>query len=232
MTGIGAIPFDRIPEQWDSRWFSEFIRDVLSLLDVRNAIGEGITVSGQPGEVATLSSNTVSETYVVLSASSNLTDERILAVEAAVLGLTDNGAGSTIVISVDANGITFAKIQQITGPFIGRISGTGDIEELTETVATALLDDFVGDSGSGGTKGLVLAPTSGDAAADKFLFADGTWAVVQDAAAAIRGLVLEAAAVNDLNQTISDPPTQTEVQDISDKIDELLAVKRTAGQLT
>ena len=34
------------------------------------------------------------------------------------------------------------------------------------------------------------------------------------------------AAVVDLNQNISDPPTETEVQAISDKIDELLAALR------
>lgn len=36
--------------------------------------------------------------------------------------------------------------------------------------------DFTGDSGSGGVKGLVPAPASGDAAAAKYLKADGTWA--------------------------------------------------------
>jgi hypothetical protein len=36
-------------------------------------------------------------------------------------------------------------------------------------------------------------------------------------------------AVTDLNQTISDPPTQAEVQAISDKIDELLGKLRSAN---
>ena len=36
---------------------------------------------------------------------------------------------------------------------------------------------MVGDTGSGGTGGNVPAPASGDAAAGKFLKADGTWAV-------------------------------------------------------
>jgi hypothetical protein len=40
---------------------------------------------------------------------------------------------------------------------------------------TAAANAVVGDSGSGGTKGLVPAPASGDAAAGKFLKADGTW---------------------------------------------------------
>ena len=36
---------------------------------------------------------------------------------------------------------------------------------------------FTGDSGSGGTSGLVPAPAAGDAVSNKFLKADGTWAV-------------------------------------------------------
>lgn len=51
------------------------------------------------------------------------------------------------------------------------------IKERTFTQFTASLIAMVGDSGSGGTKGLVPAPGTGDAAAVKFLKADGTWAV-------------------------------------------------------
>lgn len=40
----------------------------------------------------------------------------------------------------------------------------------------SLLTNFVGDTGSGGTAGLVPAPAVGDAAAGKVLKADGTWA--------------------------------------------------------
>lgn len=39
----------------------------------------------------------------------------------------------------------------------------------------------------------------------------------------------QAAAVADLNQTITNPPTQAEVQAITDKIDELLDALRTTG---
>ena len=39
---------------------------------------------------------------------------------------------------------------------------------------------FTGDSGSGGTTGLVPAPATGDAAAGKFLKADGNWVIVSD----------------------------------------------------
>jgi hypothetical protein len=49
--------------------------------------------------------------------------------------------------------------------------------DLSIAQLTAELNAVVGDSGSGGTKGLVPAPASGDTAAGKFLKADGTWTV-------------------------------------------------------
>lgn len=57
-------------------------------------------------------------------------------------------------------------------------AGTGNVEDLSATQATAILNQFVGDSGSGGTKGLVPAPAAGDAAANKFMNADGTFKTV------------------------------------------------------
>lgn len=42
---------------------------------------------------------------------------------------------------------------------------------------------------------------------------------------------LNIGAVADLNQTITNPPTQAEVQAISNKIDEILAALRLAGTL-
>lgn len=78
------------------------------------------------------------------------------------------------------DGITNAKLANMAQATIkGRASGagTGDPTDLTGTQATAILDAVVGDSGSGGTKGLVPAPAAGDAAAGKFLKADGTFDV-------------------------------------------------------
>lgn len=59
----------------------------------------------------------------------------------------------------------------------GRTSGagTGDPVDLTATQATAILNNMVGDSGAGGTKGLAPAPAAGDTAAGKFLKANGVW---------------------------------------------------------
>lgn len=55
--------------------------------------------------------------------------------------------------------------------------GTPATRKATITNFTKAIPAVVGDSGSGGTKGLVPAPGAGDAAAGKFLKADGTFAV-------------------------------------------------------
>lgn len=59
-------------------------------------------------------------------------------------------------------------------------AGTGAPEDLTATQATAILNNFVGDTGGTPLKGLVPPPTIGDAALDKFLSADGTWKTLGD----------------------------------------------------
>lgn len=53
--------------------------------------------------------------------------------------------------------------------------GAANPLDLTATQATAMLNAFTGDSGSGGVKGLVPAPAAGDAAAAKFLSASGSF---------------------------------------------------------
>lgn len=80
--------------------------------------------------------------------------------------------------SIADDSVTNAKLANMATQTIkGRTTaGTGDPEDLTATQATAILNALVGDSGSGGTKGLAPAPAAGDAAAGKFLKADGTWA--------------------------------------------------------
>lgn len=97
-------------------------------------------------------------------------------------GVSDGDKGDITVSSsgtvwtIDNDVVTYAKIQNVsaTSRFLGRITASaGDVEELTGTQATTLLDAVVGDSGSGGTKGLVPAPSSGDAG--KVLCGDATF---------------------------------------------------------
>lgn len=54
-------------------------------------------------------------------------------------------------------------------------AGTPATRKATITNFTKAIPEVIGDSGSGGTKGLVPAPAAGDAAANKFLHADGTF---------------------------------------------------------
>ncbi len=73
--------------------------------------------------------------------------------------------------------------------FIGNNTGIAGVPlALNQAQATALLNAFVGDSGSGGTKGKVPAPAAGDTAADKFLKADGTWETPPEATQATESL--------------------------------------------
>ena len=80
---------------------------------------------------------------------------------------------------LDSDLTTIAGLTATTDNFLQSKSSAW--ASRTPTQVTADLIDMVGDSGSGGTKGLVPAPASGDAAASKFLKADGTWAAVSAA---------------------------------------------------
>jgi hypothetical protein len=92
--------------------------------------------------------------------------------------VTKSAGGTALTVANDA--VTNAKAANMAQATIkGRASGagTGDPTDLTGTQATAILDDFTGDSGSGGVKGLVPAPSAADAAKRKVLGAGGIWTV-------------------------------------------------------
>ena len=93
-------------------------------------------------------------------------------------GVEDAASKLVDTADVNADQITYAKIQNIaaTARLLGRITaGAGDIEELTGTQATTLLDAF-----TSALKGLV--PASGGGTTN-FLRADGTFAAPTAAAA-------------------------------------------------
>lgn len=82
----------------------------------------------------------------------------------------NTGALAKIKVDLDMLNATTANT------ILGRNEGTtGEVERLSVTEATAMLNAVVGDVGSGGTKGLVPAPASGDGAARKVLAASGGW---------------------------------------------------------
>jgi hypothetical protein len=99
-------------------------------------------------------------------------------VRSALTGDVTASAGSNATTIATA-AVSLAKMADLAqSTVIGRAAGagTGVPTALTATQLTAIPNAVVGDSGSGGTKGLVPAPAAGDAAALKFLKADGTWA--------------------------------------------------------
>lgn len=74
-----------------------------------------------------------------------------------------------------ANSVDFSEVETIaSNTLLGNNTGSDSvILELSKTQATAMLDVMVGDSGAGGTKGLVPAPVAGNA--QKVLSGGGTW---------------------------------------------------------
>ena len=63
MSGIQNVPL-RIPAQWSPEWFETFVREVLSKIDTRNALGVGVSVTSDGNSVATLDVSTAISTAI------------------------------------------------------------------------------------------------------------------------------------------------------------------------
>lgn len=152
-------------------------------------IGGNITKGG-----ATISLPTSTDTIVLLTESQTLTNKTLSGASntfsniatssltgtlqstqfPALTGDVTTTAGS-LATTIAANAVSNTKLAQVsTQTFKGRTTaGSGNVEDLSGTQATAMLDVFGADSGAGGVKGLVPATIAGDAA--RFLRGDGTW---------------------------------------------------------
>lgn len=119
------------------------------------------------------------DTFAATPSSANLrallSDETGTGIAYFVGGALGTPASGT---ATNLTGLPIAGIANIaTARFLGRTTASsGPVEELTATQATAMLNAMVGDAGSGGTKGLVPAPTTGDST--KFLRGDGTFQTI------------------------------------------------------
>lgn len=142
-------------------------------------LASGVTASSLTsaagGTFGTLAfqSGTFSGTHSGTSSGTNTGDQTITLTG----DVTGSGTGS-FAATIANSAVTLAKFQNIgTSTFLGRsTAGTGAPEILSTGVATQLIDVMVGDSGTGGTKGLVPAPSAGDSS--KFLKGNGTWATI------------------------------------------------------
>lgn len=91
----------------------------------------------------------------------------------AVSGLPVDG-GLVTVNTLALNKLVQIPAQTVVG---NKTSGTADPAYITMAELAAILPSFIADSGSGGTKGLVPAPTAGQAAAGAFLKANALFEV-------------------------------------------------------
>ena len=153
---------------------------LLSGSTITNSSINGLTLSGTPGSTLAIGSGGTLGTLAYQSGTFSGTSSGINTGDQTITltgDVTGSGTGSFAATIANA-AVSNTKMANVsTATFKGRTTaGTGSPEDLTATQATALLNAMVGDSGSGGTKGLVPAPSAGDAAASKFLKADGTWA--------------------------------------------------------
>lgn len=86
--------------------------------------------------------------------------------------------------------ISLSKLATISNnSVLGNDTGSAAVPQaMSGTRVTALLNAFTGDSGSGGVKGMVPAPSSGDTAANKFLHANGGWSTISSDHGGLSGL--------------------------------------------
>jgi hypothetical protein len=132
--------------------------------------GTGITVNADDVALDTTHARNVDHTAVTFTAGAGLSGGGDISASRSFAV----GAGTGI--TVNADDVALANMAQSTIKGRAAGAGTGAPTDLTATEATAILDAFVGDSGAGGTKGLVPAPATGDAS--RFLRGDGTFAAI------------------------------------------------------
>lgn len=92
-------------------------------------------------------------------------------------GVASSTVGTSQIVDGSVANADLADMAQATVKGRPAASGTGAPQDLTGTNLLSIVPVMVGDSGAGGVVGLCPAPGAGDAAAGKFLKADGSYDV-------------------------------------------------------
>lgn len=119
-------------------------------------------------------------TKTLMTTDGNTTGSAATLTTSRSLTITGDGAW-TVNFNGSANvsaSLTLATVNSNVGSFGDGFTVpafTVNAKGLVTAVSAVSIPTLVGDSGSGGTKGLAPAPAAGDAALNKYLRADGTW---------------------------------------------------------
>jgi len=173
--GTGVLKFNSaILSNVDELFFNNYTKELWDLADFY----KGLDDSSPYGAIIYITDTTDRSNFLVFHVSTAIDSSGWNIFEGAIIafgGTFINGMILSVGFSLHT-AITFSASSRI----LARItSGAGPAEEATGAQVTAILSNFVGDSGAGGTKGLVPAPASGDAAKDAVLSADGSWKSMQ-----------------------------------------------------
>lgn len=203
-SGFAPSNMHFVTTQAESALSNEFSLGSLASGMLKHAVSTGVSTpatatlgtdyAGAPdGSTLETSGSTtrIKDAGVTLAKLVNIADQTILGNNtggaAAPLALTAAQVRTLLALVIgtnvqawDADLDALAALTATTNNFIQSKSSAW--ASRTPTQVTADLIAFIGDSGSGGTKGMVPAPASGDAAAGKYLKADGTWTTVSGAA--------------------------------------------------
>lgn len=136
----------------------------------------GITCGGVAALIATATGVTATNDLSVIG-NFAVSGNAIIGVDGTDILIVNAATTFANGVTLSNDSVTNAMLANVpTATIKGRVTAsTGAPEDLTATQATSILDAVVGDSGSGGTKGLVPAPAAGDAALGLVLGAGGTW---------------------------------------------------------
>jgi hypothetical protein len=152
-------------------------------LDGSPSVANVTTIKFDNGTVTNVGGGVVSVTN---SASGYVPTSRTISTTAPLTGGGDLSADRTFALTTSPAGQTPVGVTRSISTTLPLRIDAGASADLSAN-RTLTINDFTGDSGLGGLKGTVPAPAAGDAAANKFLKADATWATASSSTTPVIG---------------------------------------------